>query len=169
MKGELKRKEEEIKRLMEYDRSHNPIHTIKPDPPRSLTPMDLYQMSTQGKTPAASIPPPFSHSPNAKPKSVSPFRGDQREQSIFVSNGTLMTHKDPAAEAFSLHDLSKHPAFQQPKYTTKHPKVHEDNPITGTLHTGLSRQQVADYSPMAGYGAMLFPAGKAPINLRRML
>jgi hypothetical protein len=164
LKEELRRKEEAIKRLLEYDRSQGPIHRSQPDQKRSLTPMDLYQMSSQVKSPIAQAVPPFSHSPINKPLSVSPFRGDQRDQSIFVSNGALMAQKDQPAEAFSLLDMAKHPAFQQPKYTTKHPKIHEDNPITG-----LSRAQTNDHSPLAGYGAMLFPASKAPHSLSRML
>lgn len=164
LKEELRRKEEAIKRLLEYDRSQGPIHHSQRDPKRSLTPMDLYQMSSQVKSPIAQTVPPFSHSPINKPLSVSPFRGDQRDQSIFVSNGAQMAQKDQPAEAFPLLDMAKHPAFQQPKYTTKHPKIHEDNPITG-----LSRAQTNDHSPLAGYGAMLFPAPKAPHSLRRML
>lgn len=164
LKEELRRKEEAIKRLLEYDRGLGPVHHSQPDPQRSLTPMDLYQMSSQIRSPNAQAAPPFSHSPINKHLSISPFRGDQRDQSVFVSNGALMAQKEQAAETLSLLDMAKHPAFQQPKYTTKHPKVHEDNPITG-----LSRQQTNDHSPLAGYGAMLFPASKAPISLRRML
>ena len=165
LKEELRRKEEEIKRLLEYDRSHSPIRPTPPtDLPRTLSPLELYQRGVQSRTPVPQIP---SLSPlNHQPRSISPFRGDQRPIGRFVSNGNLVTRKDQS-ERFNLQDLAKNPLFQQPKYTTKHPKIHEDNPITGTHYPGLSRHQLTtDHSPMAGYGSMLFPASH---TLRRML
>lgn len=119
LKEELRRRDEEIRRLLQYDRSLTPIAPARPDPARSLTPLELYQKSMPQ--------PPAQHE---KPKSVSPFRGDQRGPSVLAANGSFVAHRDPL-ELPSVHELAKLPHFQQPKYTTKHPKVHLDNPITG--------------------------------------
>ena len=161
LKEELRRKDEEIRRLLQYDRSRTPVAPPRPDPTRSLTPLELYQLGAAPHTPSHSV------SPLAKPKSVSPFRGAE-VKSVFAANGGLV-----AQDSMAVHDLARLPAFQQPKYTTKHPKVHADNPITGEWHVGLARMQTDDgRRGFADYGSMLmapFKGGEAQTGHRKQL
>jgi len=77
LREELKRKEEALRKLLEKEREPTPRPPPKPDPTRSLSPIDLYRLGVQQKSPSNSPPKILSQSPFAQ-YPASPFRSPLR-------------------------------------------------------------------------------------------
>lgn len=78
LREELRRKEEELRKLLEKEREPTPrVPTPRPDPTRSLSPLDLYRLGVQRHSPSNSPPKILCQSPFVQ-YPTPPFRSPLR-------------------------------------------------------------------------------------------